>query len=127
MKRLIPQEEVKAILVINLGGIGDILLATPALRALRGLYPKAFIALLTIPRSVAIAEDLPYIDKIFNIQLSLKEDLRLFVSLRKMGFDMLINMRTLASWPGALKMATLFSLVGARYRVGRDTERRGFF
>ena len=37
------------ILVVKLAGIGDLLLATPALRALRETYPQAHIDLLVTP------------------------------------------------------------------------------
>ncbi|HDZ76996.1 MAG TPA: glycosyltransferase family 9 protein, partial [Candidatus Omnitrophica bacterium] len=47
--------------------------------------------------------------------------------LHQRKFDMLINLEHVSSWTGAFKMAILFRLIGAKYRVGRDTDRRGFF
>ncbi|TLY39728.1 MAG: glycosyltransferase family 9 protein, partial [Nitrospirae bacterium] len=40
-------EEVSRIVVLHMSGIGDLLLMTPALRALRRLYPRAHIDLIT--------------------------------------------------------------------------------
>lgn len=114
--------DVKQILVINLGGLGDLVLSTPALRALRRLYPKAYIALLTLSRCGVLAKGLTYIDDVL-ICRGLKD----IFNLRKNRFDIAINMRTLASAWGTIKMAILFSLSGARYKVGRDTQGRGFF
>jgi ADP-heptose:LPS heptosyltransferase len=42
------------ILVVKLAGIGDLLLATPALRALRETYPQARIDLLVTPDSAGL-------------------------------------------------------------------------
>jgi len=42
-----PREEVSRIVVLHMSGIGDLLLITPALRALRRLYPRAHMDLIT--------------------------------------------------------------------------------
>jgi 3-deoxy-D-manno-octulosonic-acid transferase len=42
------------ILVVKMAGIGDLLLATPALRALRESYPQARIDLLVTPDSAGL-------------------------------------------------------------------------
>jgi heptosyltransferase-2 len=125
-------EDVRKILVVNLGGIGDILLSTPALRALKERYPVASVSLLTIPRSAEAARDLSYIDKIYTIDLGsgiagIAKDIGTILSLRKMKFDLAINMRTIVSGAGACKMEILFSMIGARVSAGRNTDGRGGF
>src|SRR5689334_20928390 len=45
------------ILAVKLAGIGDLLLATPALRALRESYPQAQIDLLVTPDSAGLLND----------------------------------------------------------------------
>jgi ADP-heptose:LPS heptosyltransferase len=117
------------ILVVNLGGIGDIVLSTPALRSLRKAYPDAEISILIVRRCYEIAEDFPYIDKIifFDMKLFGKDGILKIFDLRKQKFDFLINMRTIVSWIGAIKMAVLFNIIGARHTVGRNTEGKGFF
>ena len=52
------------ILVIDLAFIGDVILATPVLRALRGTYPKARITMLTIPLTAEVAAMNPYVDNV---------------------------------------------------------------
>ena len=42
------------ILIVKLAGIGDLLLATPALQALRETYPQARIDLLVTPESAGL-------------------------------------------------------------------------
>src|SRR5579883_3636115 len=52
------------ILVVKLATIGDLLLATPALRALRESYPQARIDLLVTPSSAGVLDDWPVIDQV---------------------------------------------------------------
>src|SRR5579862_6307847 len=52
------------ILVVKMAGIGDLLLATPALRALRESYPHARIDLLVTPDSAGILDGWNVIDNI---------------------------------------------------------------
>ncbi|HLX39764.1 MAG TPA: hypothetical protein VKR42_04490, partial [Ktedonobacteraceae bacterium] len=52
------------ILVVKMAGIGDLLLATPALRALRESYPDARIDLLVTPDSAGILNGWNAIDNI---------------------------------------------------------------
>jgi heptosyltransferase-2 len=118
------QDKIKSILVVNLGGVGNLLLSTPALRSLRKLYPDSRISLLTVRRSLDITR--VFAEMVDDV-LVLKHSLPFAFSLRKKRFDMVINLRTLAWGLGALKMAILFFAVGAKYKVGRDTQGRGFF
>ena len=131
-------KEACKILIVNLGGIGDVLLSMPALRALRKLYPNAHIAFLGVPRTCELAMFFCLFDETMSFaayderyrRFSFKrmmETLKLLFFLRRQQFDMIINMRTLVSWMSAFKMALIFSFIGAKYRVGRDTAGRGFF
>src|SRR5512135_2556028 len=52
------------ILVVKLATIGDLLLATPALRALRETYPQARIDLLVTPASAGLLDDWDVIDHV---------------------------------------------------------------
>ena len=62
----IKQAEVKRILIINLGGIGDLLLSVPALRALRRLYQEAQICFLVVPRAVELVKEFDFIDEVIS-------------------------------------------------------------
>lgn len=115
------------ILIVNLGGMGDFLLSLPAVSALRGFYKDSEIVLLTIPRTKPVAQVFPYFDKIISFDFSFFGAFRQALALRRMNFDLALNMRTLVSWKGALKMAVIFYLVGAKSCAGRDTSGRGFF
>lgn len=126
----------KNILIINLGGIGDLLLSTPALRALRGVYPNAFISALVTQTGYEIANGLSYFNdvRIFYMNsggkmpfVKIPQNLRTLLSLRKKRFDIAVNMRTIVSKSSALKLKVLLDIINPRIKVGRDTDRMGYF
>ncbi|UCC94461.1 MAG: glycosyltransferase family 9 protein [Candidatus Omnitrophota bacterium] len=118
-------ERVNSLLVIQLAGLGDMVMATPTLSALRKLYPQAKIALLTNSRSADIVRGLNDIDEILTLDSFLQ--LGTLKKLRFCRFDMVINLYRLYSFKGAIKMFLLFCAVAGQYWVGRDTDGRGFF
>ncbi len=118
------------ILIINLGGIGDVLLSSPALRALKKLFPEAKIYLLVFSRVLELVNELAYIDKTLIFQRNIKDifkNLNALFRLRKEKFDMAINMRTLVSKRGAQKIKFLLDFINPKVKVGRNTEGRGYF
>lgn len=129
---IILKGALKNILVINLGGIGDLLLSTPALRSLKAKYPSAEIAILVVPRVSELARGFSYIDKVYVFGISLKlssiiNNLRTLAVLRREEFDLAINMRTLVSNLSALKINILLKIISPKIKAGRDTEGRGRF
>jgi ADP-heptose:LPS heptosyltransferase len=137
-----PIRDAKNILVMNLGGIGDVLLSVPALKVLRNYYPKVHIALLIVPKTKEVVENLPCIDEIITFDIRTEEwrGIEIFLkpkqlkmvyrnirALHKKKFDMIINLRAIRSKISAIKTALLFYGIGAKYRVGRDTAGGGFF
>ena len=76
-------------LVIRLSSIGDIVLATPAIRCLRARYPEAAIHILTKKKMKAVTEANPYIDKFHYFDgdfASMAQDLK------KENFDYVIDL-----------------------------------
>lgn len=57
-----PDQDIRSILVINVARIGDTLLATPAIRALKERYPSAHLTVLAHPKRKEVLENLPFID-----------------------------------------------------------------
>lgn len=137
--KAILDKEIKKILVIQLGGIGDLVLSIPALKALRNRFEGAYIALLVISRSAGLIEGCPYIDNLFIFDIYNTNLISLFKNgvfirtwkvikvLRRQKFDAILNLENIGSYNGAIKMAILFWLIGCKYKVGRDTDGRGFF
>ncbi|MBN3040694.1 MAG: glycosyltransferase family 9 protein, partial [Candidatus Omnitrophica bacterium] len=121
---------------VNLGGIGDFLLSTPALRALKGRFPKAQLAALVNSSIYELAKDLTYIDEVFTFSLKYGELIPLarslenflvLMSLRRKRFDIAINMRTLVSAKGARKINFIFNLINPKIKAGRNTNSMGTF
>ncbi len=128
----ILKDEIKNILVVNLGGIGDLLLSTPALRALKKDFPSAKLYLLVVGRCREAVERLSCVDGVFVFPA--EKDWRGIIAcilsilkLRQIKMDLAVNMRTLVSEKGALKMKILFKLINPRIKAGRDTSGRGGF
>jgi len=59
-----PLEGARRILVIRLDNVGDVVLQTPALRALRRVLPDAHVTLLASPGGALLAPLLPHVDEV---------------------------------------------------------------
>lgn len=122
------------ILVVKMAGIGDLLLATPALRALRESYPDARIDLLVTPDSAGILNGWNVIDNILVLNKYLFDypqqmirhprnllKLRpLWRDLRGGHYDAVLLMHHLTLPFGRLKHQILMRATGAKWRVGLD-------
>ena len=87
----------KNILVINLMQIGDLMLTTPVLGALRAAYPQAKITLLADSRWRELVECNPHVDAcLFMDKKGRDKGIRRLLSfvgrVRKMNFDLVINL-----------------------------------
>src|SRR5581483_3765055 len=122
------------ILVVKLAGIGDLLLATPALRALRESYPQARIDLLVTPDSAGLLDGWEVIDHIIvldkylfdypqqmltNPQVLLRLT-KLWRSLREGRYDAVLLLHHLTLPFGRLKHQALMRATGAKWRIGLD-------
>jgi len=134
-----PPAAPRAILVVMLGDIGDILLATPALRRLRDAYPDATITAMTKPTTIAalarsglVDDYLPIEKHIFDRPRALLrpavmwELLRYVRGLRRRRFDTVVLLHHLVTTWGTVKFALLTLATGAPVRVGLDNGRGRF-
>lgn len=108
----IIKDEIKRILVIKFGGMGDVLLSTPVLPNLRDYFPDARIDFLTLLKNRDILMDNIYIDRILTFDSSIDKSYDLLRHIRNkeynIVFDLFCNPRT----------ALVTYLTGAKYRVG---------
>jgi len=128
----LPQDA--RILVVKMAGIGDLLLATPALRALRETYPQAQIDLLVTPASAGLLNDWEVIDRVIVLDkylfdypqqiiknpLNLRRLARLWHDLREGHYDAVLLLHHLTLPFGRLKHQLLMRATGAKWRVGLD-------
>ncbi len=124
--------KLRKILVINLGGMGDLLLSSPALKSLRSAYPEAELSFLVSSKAAEAARRLKLAYRVFifypqSFWWIIFRGIFLLWSLRKEGFDLAVNMRTIASSLSALKMRLLLDLINAKITAGRDTLGRAGF
>lgn len=133
---VLNRESIRSILIINLGGIGDALLSTPALRAIRKAYPDSVMSVLTSRGASEVFGSLPYVSDVNTLRLryggrlSLGElfgNMRILLGLRNRKFDLAVNMRTIYSRSGAANIRMLLGIVSPKLTAGRNTEGRGEF
>lgn len=94
-------KEIRNVLVIQLGDIGDVVWATPTLWAVRESYPEANVSVLLRDSFGCLLEADPSIHKIFevkeiqgNVLLNIVEQARLIKMLRNERFDMVFDLRS---------------------------------
>jgi heptosyltransferase-2 len=115
--------EVKKILMICPNWVGDVVMATPAFRAMRSSFPDAEIVVLLRPYVAGILEGAPWFDRVVEYDRrkgSLRDAIRLIRRFRSEDFDLAVV------FPNSFSTALLAGLGGARERVGYVRDRRGF-
>lgn len=120
-------ESINRILILLTGGSGNMILFTPALRALREKFPEAHIALLVGPYGAEkVIERSPFVNEVivYNPQrYHLFQKIKFVNALRKKGFVLTIT----STGMNAFKSSFLSYLIRASYRVGEDIGKRGLF
>ncbi len=122
------------ILVVKLASIGDLLLTTPALRALRETYPQAKIDLLVTPDSVGLLNGWDVLDRVIVLDkylfdypqqiLTRPHNLlpltSLWHDLHDGHYDAVLLLHHLTLPFGRLKYQILTFATGAKWRAGLD-------
>lgn len=115
-KRLRP--EPRTIIVTKYLGIGSILLATPAFKALKSRYPSSRIILLTFEANTTFASRLPFFSEVIairtsSLQLFVLDTLHALRKIRQLHADYILDLEFFA------RFSTIVSyLSGAACRVG---------
>ncbi|MBI5342820.1 MAG: glycosyltransferase family 9 protein [Deltaproteobacteria bacterium] len=123
-----PIRDAKNVLVIQLGDIGDVVLATPSLRALKETLPEARVSVLVRKGYGSLLEADPYLHEVIEVAKSrgkiaelCGENIRLVRRLRRAEYDLAIDLRT------GDRGAILAFLTGAPVRVSRYDREKSFW
>src|SRR5262249_21165186 len=113
------------ILLVRLRLIGDVVLTTPAIRALRDAYPRARLSYLVEPVAAPIVRNNPHLDDVIvaagpHAPGRLRDDLRLSRELRRRRFDLAIDFH------GGPRSSWLTWASGARQRIGYEVKGRAW-
>jgi len=122
-------------LAINIAGIGDLILASKSLRALKRSRPASELWLMTSSEAAVLAYNYPYIDRVIPFPIREFRRNRRYLAkmwnsvndLRYTRFRHCINLYLIGSWLGAAKMGLLFSLLHADRKIGQDAYGFGRF
>ncbi len=92
---VIKKEDFKRILIVRTDRIGDVLLSTPVIKALRNEYPHAYIAMMVNPAVKDIVDGNPYLDEVIIYDKDGKHkswfrSIKFCLRLRKKRFDLAI-------------------------------------
>ena len=120
----------KKILLIELAGIGDAVMSSPAIRNLKKSYPGSSIYLLAFAGPAELMRKSPYLDRVFVFHNGLKRSFNnIFVlsELRRLHIDVAINLKQHYTLKGAIKMALLLKFIRPKKTLGRNTDGKGFF
>lgn len=127
--------ESKNILIVLIAGIGDLVLASKSIRAIRNGNPDKQIHCLTSADALSIAMNYDYVDHVWAFPLrklrrnksQIFKILGLIWKLRKTDFYSVINLYRISSRAGAIRMGILFLLLGAKTKIGHDHKGFNFF
>lgn len=121
------------ILAVQIAGMGDLVLAVPALRVLREAFSAKSLDILTSTKGRQAAEGCPYIDNIYsldtrsipgpgeNYALGWIDFLSQIRKIRKNRYDLAINLIGHYSPQGAVRMGLLLKILGIPLLAGRNT------
>ena len=112
------------ILFITLSNIGDVILTLPVLDVLRENFPGAKITVLVGPRPKEIFQGNPHINRliIYDKHSRLKEKIKLFNTLKKERFDMVVDLRNsfLGAFLPAQKKTSPFLVIPKDIKHAKD-------
>ena len=119
------------VLAVRLDNIGDVVMLTPALRALRARFPRAHLTLLASPAGSTVAPLLPWVDEVRVLraswqeidrarQPSAQEELAAIEDLRAGGYDAAYVFTSFSQSPHP--PAYFCQLAGIGTRVGQSKE-----
>ncbi|MBU2645556.1 hypothetical protein KKI24_12685, partial [bacterium] len=125
-KRLVKVDaHISKILFVRIDRIGDMVLSTPAIRALKQAYPRSELTVLASPSNKDILKHNPYVDRIvvYDKRCRFHEKLGLIRHLKELRFDLAVDPYT----DYELLTALIVFFSGAPARIGYGAYGREVF
>ncbi|MDD5130190.1 MAG: lipopolysaccharide heptosyltransferase II [Candidatus Omnitrophica bacterium] len=119
-ERAIGQQQYRRILIARTDRLGDVLLSTPVIKALRQKYPQAYISMMVSPYTREALEGNPDLDEVITFDKNIKNSkgwlatLKFAGILRKKKFDLAIVLHP------TKRVHLLVFLAGIPKRLGYD-------
>jgi heptosyltransferase-2 len=117
--------DIRKILFIRIDRIGDMVLSTPALKALKQEFPQCKLVVLASPSNQPLLAHNPYVDRVivYGHKNGLRKKIGSIKQLRGYGFDLAID-----PYPDyELKTALIAFVSGAKSRIGYASYGREIF
>ncbi len=111
---------VNPILIFAPNWIGDAVMATPLLRAIKNYYPDVPLHVVAKKSICELLNGLPYIDEYFPLPNKPSQQISFAIKLRKNNYS------TIFILPHSFRSAFLSFLIGAHIRIGYDCNSRRF-
>jgi lipopolysaccharide heptosyltransferase II len=105
---------VQKVLLVRLRSIGDTVLLTPCLEAIKSLRSDIEITVISEPLSAPILEDHPFVNQLIITSSNLRSRAKLIKNLRRQRFDVAFNLH------GGTTASIIAGLSGAKHTVGYE-------
>jgi len=114
----------KRILIVQTAFLGDVILATPLIRAVRELFPDSFISFLLIPETKRVLDNNPHLNEVLTYDKRTKAGVGAFLQIvnRVRGKDLDLALVPHRSFRSAL----LAGLARIPFRIGFDKSAGSF-
>lgn len=118
-------KEVKNLLLVKLRGIGDAVLLTPSIKAVKEGFPDSSVTVITSPAGALILKGNPYIDEILVYDRdkpgNLIDQLKFLNGIRKKEIYLAINFHA------SFRSALFVYLSGAKFRIIHNHSGKNYF
>jgi heptosyltransferase-1 len=120
-QRLDPPQ-IKKILIIRLRRIGDVIMTTPAITALRGAFPAAFISYVVEEPYRELVEGNPSLNKVIVLKTKqgIKDFFKLIRQVQKENYDVVLDFH------GGPRASFITLISGAKLKLGYRIKYRNF-
>ena len=117
-------QKYKKILIVRTDKIGDLVLSTPVIKAVRDAYPDSYIAAMVRPYAHEIIKDNPHLNEVITYEkakrgIGILNDLKFILKLRKKKFDLALVLHPKNRTHIIMLLAGIPERIGYNKKLGR--------